>query len=108
MQIKVIAEIGINHDGDFNKAKKLIDLSKASEVWGVKFQYRNLNRSYHDQSKEIGDESLKHEIKKVYLSPPKILELTKLKHRKYILNVRISDASQSWATTSAPPKFNGK
>ena len=77
MQIKVIAEIGINHDGDFNKAKKLIDLSKASEVWGVKFQYRNLNRSYHDQSKEIGDESLKHEIKKVYLSPPKILELTK-------------------------------
>lgn len=77
MQIKVIAEIGINHDGDFDKAKKLIDSSKASEVWGVKFQYRNLNRSYHGQSKEIGDESLKHEIKKVYLSPPKILELTK-------------------------------
>ena len=77
MQIKVIAEIGINHEGDFDKAKKLIDSSKASEVWGVKFQYRNLNRSYHGQSKEIGDESLKHEIKKVYLSPPKIFELTK-------------------------------
>lgn len=77
MRIKVIAEIGINHEGDFDKAKKLIDLAKASEVWGVKFQYRNLNRSYHDQSKEIGDESLKHEIKKVYLSPSKILKLTK-------------------------------
>ena len=82
MKIKIIAEIGINHDGDFNKAKKLIDLAKASEVWGIKFQYRNLIRSYHSQSKEIGDESLKHEIEKVYLSPSKILELTQYAKNK--------------------------
>lgn len=82
MEIKIIAEIGINHDGDFDKAKKLIDLAKESGVWGIKFQYRNLTRSYHGQSKEIGDESLKHEIEKVYLSPSKILELTTYAKKK--------------------------
>ena len=77
MSIKVIAEIGINHDGDYLKAKKLIDESCNSKVWGIKFQYRNLERSYHNYSKEIGDESLKHEIKKVFIPPIKIIELSK-------------------------------
>ena len=74
---KIISELGINHNGSYSLCKKMIDQSFEAGCWGIKFQYRNLNRSYHGQSKEIGDESLKHEIKKVYLSPPKILELKK-------------------------------
>jgi sialic acid synthase SpsE len=74
--IKIIAEIGINHDGDYNKAIELIDSCLESGVWGIKFQYRNLNNSYHNFSKEIGDQSLKFEIKRNYISPDDIIKLT--------------------------------
>ncbi len=37
-KINVIAEIGINHDGSFNKAKRLINLAKKSGADSVKFQ----------------------------------------------------------------------
>ena len=38
MKTKVIAEIGINHNGDLNKAKKLIDIAKSANSDYVKFQ----------------------------------------------------------------------
>ena len=37
----LIAEIGINHNGSIDNAKKLIDLAKACEFNAVKFQKRN-------------------------------------------------------------------
>ena len=37
----IIAEIGINHQGDINIAKKLIDIAAAAECDAVKFQKRN-------------------------------------------------------------------
>ncbi len=74
--VKIIAEIGINHDGDYNKALELIDSSFESGVWGIKFQYRNLNNSYHNFSNEIGDQSLKYEINRNYISPVDIIKLT--------------------------------
>jgi N-acetylneuraminate synthase len=40
MKTKVIAEIGINHNGDINLAKKLIDISAAAGCQYVKFQKR--------------------------------------------------------------------
>ena len=39
--IIVIAEIGINHNGSLNLAKKLMSLAKASGCDLVKFQKRN-------------------------------------------------------------------
>ena len=38
-KIKVIAEIGVNHNGSFIRAKKLIDKAKLSGADVVKFQY---------------------------------------------------------------------
>jgi len=38
MKTKIIAEIGINHNGDLDKAKKLIDLAKSANSDFVKFQ----------------------------------------------------------------------
>ena len=38
MKTTIIAEIGINHNGDINLAKKIIDAAKDSGVDGVKFQ----------------------------------------------------------------------
>ena len=46
----LIAEIGINHNGDINLAKKLIKISKESNFDAVKFQKRDVNLVY---SKEI-------------------------------------------------------
>ncbi len=48
----LIAEIGINHNGDIDIAKKLIDKAKSAEFDAVKFQKRDINLVY---SKEILD-----------------------------------------------------
>ena len=79
---KVIAEIGINHDGSYEIAEKLINSAKKSGAWGVKFQYRNLENSYHKKSDEIGDASLKDEIKRAYISPKSILKLCEVARHK--------------------------
>lgn len=75
---QTIAEIGINHHGDSEIARKLILESSKAGATMVKFQYRNLQRSYSDQagSEQIGDEIIKKEIKKNYLSPSQIIELS--------------------------------
>ena len=41
MSVKVIAEIGINHNGDINLCKKLIDVAHMAGCDYVKFQKRN-------------------------------------------------------------------
>ena len=42
----IIAEIGINHNGDMNLAKELIDNAKLSGCDAVKLQKRTINRVY--------------------------------------------------------------
>ena len=46
MSIFIIAEIGINHNGDIEIAKKLIDLAKACGCDAVKFQKRTIEIVY--------------------------------------------------------------
>jgi len=48
----IVAEIGINHNGDIKIAKKLIDLAVSSGCDAVKFQKRTINKVY---SKEVLD-----------------------------------------------------
>ena len=48
----LIAEIGINHNGDLNIAKKLIDSAADAGFDAVKFQKRNIEKVY---SKEFLD-----------------------------------------------------
>ena len=52
MSIFLIAEIGINHNGDLNIAKKLIDSAVDAGFDAVKFQKRNVEKVY---SKEFLD-----------------------------------------------------
>ena len=52
-KVFIIAEIGINHNGDIELAKKLIDLSKDCKFDAVKFQKRTVDKVY---SKEILDQ----------------------------------------------------
>ena len=46
INIFYIAEIGINHNGDINLAKKLIDVAKESGFHAVKFQKRDIELVY--------------------------------------------------------------
>ena len=50
----ITAEIGINHNGDIETAKKLIDIARKSGCNAVKFQKRTIEKVY---SKEILDSS---------------------------------------------------
>jgi sialic acid synthase SpsE/sugar phosphate isomerase/epimerase len=85
----LIAEIGINHNGDFLTAKTLINEAAHAGADAIKFQYRNLGRAYNETSREIGDEALKVEIKKNFLSTENILLL--LEYAKQLgLDVGIS------------------
>jgi N-acetylneuraminate synthase len=52
-KIKVIAEIGINHNGDINIAKKLIDVALVAGCDFVKFQKRNPDICVPEHQKSI-------------------------------------------------------
>jgi len=53
----IIAEIGINHNGDMNLAKELIDTAKTSGCDAVKFQKRTLSEVYTDEELDKPRES---------------------------------------------------
>lgn len=74
---KVIAELGINHQGDFVNAKDLVSSAAETGCWGIKFQYRKKQvDAPFDSKKEIGDELLEPNLAANYLSPSQILELS--------------------------------
>ncbi len=52
--IIIVAEIGINHNGDMDLAKKMIDVANLAELDYVKFQKRDINSVY---TKEFLDSS---------------------------------------------------
>ena len=49
-KIKIIAEIGINHNGDIEIAKKLIDIAKKCGCDAVKFQKRTVEKVYSKET----------------------------------------------------------
>jgi N-acetylneuraminate synthase len=56
-KIFLIAEIGINHNGDINIAKKLIDSAKLSGFDAVKFQKRTIEKVYSEDALNAQRES---------------------------------------------------
>jgi N-acetylneuraminate synthase len=49
MPIRIIAEVGINHNGDLAIAKELIDLAVDAGADAVKFQKRTIDRVYSEE-----------------------------------------------------------
>lgn len=74
MNIKIIAEIGINHKGSSKLAKKLIDSAADSGCWGIKFQYRSLD-NFYNSTDEIGDEIIFDELQRSNLSLSELKQL---------------------------------
>lgn len=74
MSIFIIAEIGINHNGDMDLVKKLIDASVDAGADAVKFQKRSLERVY---TKEELDQERESPWGKTNREQKEGLELTK-------------------------------
>ena len=74
---KLILELGINHNGNFQNAKKLIDQSAEIGCWGIKFQYRDLKKYLLKMNKgtELGKEIIDYEIKKNFITEKQIIQL---------------------------------
>lgn len=77
--ISIISEIGVNHNGSMKKAKKLIYESFKAKADFVKFQYRNMQSTYLDKSKdtELSTEITLDNLKKVNFSVKQMAELFK-------------------------------
>ena len=75
----VIAEIGNNHNGDFQRAIELVDLAKAAGADCVKFQMRHLDQVYRKRSLNSGGDDLGTEY---VLDLLRRFELSVEEHRK--------------------------
>ncbi len=53
----IIAEIGINHNGDIEIAKKLVELAKSAGCDAVKFQKRTVEKVYSKSVLDLPRES---------------------------------------------------
>jgi len=62
----IIAEIGINHNGDIEIAQKLIDVAAEAKVDAVKFQRRHLPSLY---AADVLDDTVKYEQNFQYMIP---------------------------------------
>ena len=50
--VKIVAEIGLNHNGNMDKAKRLIDIAAVAGCDFVKFQKRNPDLCVPEEQKE--------------------------------------------------------
>jgi len=79
--VYIIAEIGLNHQGDVKLAKKLINYATEAKADCVKFQKRSLKKVYRSgtlnniEKEEHGSHYLLHHIKKSELSNKDMREL---------------------------------
>ena len=89
-KVEFISEIGINHDGSFDTAKKLIQQSKEIECDFVKFQVRDIKEVYHPNflknpsNSENANQYIYNEIKRSYLDKSKYIQLFKFKYQKRV------------------------
>ena len=94
--IYVIAEIGINHNGNLDLAKELIDIAVECRCDAVKFQKREIDLVY---SKEILDSPRKSPWGKTQREQKQALEFSLEEYdeiNKYCKNKNIDWFASSW------------
>lgn len=82
----IIAEIGINHNGNVSTAKELINAAADANVDAVKFQKRDLPSLYRD---DVLNDTLKYEQNFQYMIP--ILQEMELSEKDMLLLKRYSE-----------------
>ena len=88
-RIYVIAEIGNNHNGDFNRALTMIDEAKEAGADCVKFQMRHLDKVYRKKTlikdgEDLGTEYVIDLLNRFELSKEQHIELFKYAKSKDI------------------------
>ena len=97
----IIAEIGVNHNGDLSLAKKLIDVSVDIGADAVKFQKRNLQSLYRKEALENpniesqGFEILLAELKEIELNKEDYFDIV-----NYCKEKKITFLCTPWDTLS--------
>ena len=82
--VYVIAEVGINHNGDVDVARRLIKAAAATGAHGVKIQVRDLPSVYTDtvlQNSKLAEQGTQYivsELRKATLTPDQVTELFEL------------------------------
>ena len=79
-----IAEIGVNHGGDFNLAKKMIDEAKLSKASAVKFQTFFANDFITKKTKKVRYQIKNSKKKETHFEMIKSLEMSIDDHKKII------------------------
>ena len=89
MKVKIIAEAGLNHNGSFKNAKKLIDIAKYSGADYVKFQLYDTNELYNqflnEKFKKVFKKFLKREF--TFFQWSKLISYSKSKKIKLFFSV---------------------
>ena len=102
MSVFIIAEAGVNHNGDINLAKKLIDVAVEAGVEAVKFQTwkteklvtKNANSAKY-QKENSKEENQYEMLKKLELSYEDFIELKKYCDKKGIIFISTPDEEES-------------
>ena len=92
-KVKIIAEIGVNHNGNVKKAKKLIDVAKSAGADFVKFQVFDSENlviadadlaEYHKKGikKKISQKNL---LKKYQFNKKKLLDIINYSKKKKLI-----------------------
>lgn len=99
----IIAEAGVNHDGDFKKAKKLIDLAKGAGADAVKFQTwiteeiltKKAEQAEYQKENTGVEESQYEMIKRLELSFDEFKKLKKYAKERDIIFISTPDDEKS-------------
>lgn len=99
----IIAEAGVNHDGDFDKAKKLIDIASSAGADAVKFQTwiteelisKDAEKATYQKEQTGTTESQFEMLKKLELSFEEFRKLKKYCDKKNILFISTPDEEKS-------------
>ena len=97
----IIAEIGVNHNGDILLAKKLIDAAVDSGANAVKFQKRSVTDLYRKEA--LDDPNIESQGFEILLAELKEIELSKEQYNeiiKYCIEKRITFLCTAWDKAS--------
>ena len=81
MRCKIIAEIGVNHDGSLEKARDLIVLAKEAGADAVKFQTYDTNTLANKSTPKVPYQKIAAPVDESHWQMLKKLELTKEQHQ---------------------------
>jgi sialic acid synthase len=99
-----IAEIGCNHKGEFEIAKRLIDLAKSCGASYAKFQKRNSKELLTKEQYEASHPNPHNSYGDTYGAHREFLEFTKEQHqglKSYSESIEVGYATSVWDVTSA-------